>query len=56
MQQVEKSAGVDRTLQLVEVKRHAQKQIAEGHAEQQRGQRPADHQRPVPHVAPARIA
>ncbi len=48
MQQTEKAARDDRTLQAVKMKGHAKKQIGKGHAEQQRGQGAAQRQRNIP--------
>ena len=55
-QKTKESAGVDRSLELIEMKRQSEEEISEGHAEQERRHRPAEEQRPVPGVSPAGIS
>ena len=55
IQQVEERSFVERPQGFIETKRHSLQNVAERHAEHQRRHEAGDEQRPVPHVAPARI-
>jgi hypothetical protein len=55
IEQRPEAASVGRHHQVVEVERHAQQQVAEGHTEDDRRHRPADEEAPVPGAAPGRV-
>ena len=56
MQQTEKTSGIDRALQRVELKWHAEEKIPKRYAEEERGRGSSQHQGTVPRIAPARVS